>query len=295
MSRTHCRFRDTVRKERGFTLIEVLVVVAIIALLVSILLPALARAKAQARAISCQSNVRQVVMAFLTYTAENQGRLPGQSDDPGADWLGGSNPGGQAMQPKNGTIWKHMGKSLQAYTCPEDYAKRQYPVNGQNSCDYSFTSNSLLSGAKPESLVGAHYPARGIMNRSDHRTDMAAFDGVPLLLEEDPQYYLATIQDSTWCNDDALTDRHMRLGSNPGSSNIAFADGHANRVRIKAPVIPAVGGIYDQTKYFFAETMCVRASGHRWVSLRSWNTSAGNAKYGFIDHAPTAAESGVQH
>jgi len=77
-----------VNRRPAFTLIEVLVVVAIIALLVSILLPSLSRAKAQARMVNCQSNIRQVMMAFLVYATENRNCLPGHSKDSEADWLG---------------------------------------------------------------------------------------------------------------------------------------------------------------------------------------------------------------
>jgi prepilin-type N-terminal cleavage/methylation domain-containing protein/prepilin-type processing-associated H-X9-DG protein len=55
------------RSQHGFTLIELLVVIAVISLLVSILLPSLNRAKDLAKQVVCQSNMKQLVLAFTVY------------------------------------------------------------------------------------------------------------------------------------------------------------------------------------------------------------------------------------
>ncbi|MEM6259373.1 MAG: prepilin-type N-terminal cleavage/methylation domain-containing protein [Planctomycetota bacterium] len=59
----------------GFTLIELLVVVSIIALLIAILLPALSRARLAASESACKSNLKQLVIASVTYATEAKGRF----------------------------------------------------------------------------------------------------------------------------------------------------------------------------------------------------------------------------
>ena len=69
-------------KRRGFTLIELLVVIAIIAILAAILFPVFARAREKARQASCQSNLKQITLAFLMYMSDYDQRFPIASQNP---------------------------------------------------------------------------------------------------------------------------------------------------------------------------------------------------------------------
>lgn len=60
---------------RGFTLVELLVVIAIIALLLSVLMPALSKAREQAKQTVCLSRLSQIGLASMAYSYANKGKV----------------------------------------------------------------------------------------------------------------------------------------------------------------------------------------------------------------------------
>ncbi|OHB57430.1 MAG: hypothetical protein A2Y07_04405 [Planctomycetes bacterium GWF2_50_10] len=63
------------QKNKGFTLVELLVVISIIALLLAVLMPALQKAREQGKAVVSLSNTKQWNTIFCMYATENNGKF----------------------------------------------------------------------------------------------------------------------------------------------------------------------------------------------------------------------------
>jgi prepilin-type N-terminal cleavage/methylation domain-containing protein/prepilin-type processing-associated H-X9-DG protein len=65
------------KKNLGFTLVEMLIVIAIIGILMSMLVPSISRAKKHAKRIECASNLHQMYVASVTYATDyDRGHFP---------------------------------------------------------------------------------------------------------------------------------------------------------------------------------------------------------------------------
>jgi len=66
---------------RGFTFIELTVVIGIIAVLAAILFPVFARAREKARQARCLANLEQIGLALSMYARDHAGHFPPTNDD----------------------------------------------------------------------------------------------------------------------------------------------------------------------------------------------------------------------
>jgi prepilin-type N-terminal cleavage/methylation domain-containing protein len=65
-----------VKMKKGFTLVELLVVISIIAILLAVLLPSMNKARETARRIICSNQARQQALATAAYVTESGGLMP---------------------------------------------------------------------------------------------------------------------------------------------------------------------------------------------------------------------------
>ena len=115
-------------KKRGFTLVELLVVISIIAVLMAILMPVLRRVKGQAKQVMCANNMHQIGVAASLYSQAWDNYIPrGEYDAEHTTWFMLFLPY-LSVKPIDGDY-----RNVKIYRCPS------YPDKEQTVC---FVSNA---------------------------------------------------------------------------------------------------------------------------------------------------------
>jgi prepilin-type N-terminal cleavage/methylation domain-containing protein/prepilin-type processing-associated H-X9-DG protein len=248
---------------RGFTLVELLVVVAIIALLVSILLPGLSAVRRASRATVCGTTLRELARGCTIYAQEHRevmvANRPAKLSGDNLYWVGN----GWKYRPR----WlASLGAAVEIYAfkeprgddshqtienrllvCPEtpEWVSERNSSYGYN---YQFLGNArrTLDGQRfvqfPVQIgrihgqtvvladalgTAAHYPAA---ERSDNRPDGSA----ELRAAGNHAYMLdppRLTDRSDTCDEKARGIRSGPDARHAGTAGFAFADGHVERVR----------------------------------------------------------------
>ena len=199
------QFMDSRKQQHGFTLIELLMVIAIIALLAAVLFPVFAKVRENARRTVCQSNLKQIGLAIMQYTQDNDEALP--------------------LLSYGSTTWRQLCETYTSstgiYRCPSN------PYNSilaasEDAINVSYGANESVFA--PVILNAIGNPSQIFM--------IGESDGGGWKLNNPPNDPINNPSCGGGLCDFQETDSHTDLfAGHLGRSNWLFADGHVRSLR----------------------------------------------------------------
>jgi prepilin-type N-terminal cleavage/methylation domain-containing protein/prepilin-type processing-associated H-X9-DG protein len=240
-----------IRQKHAFTLIELLVVIAIIAILASLLLPVLSKSQGAAEGVACNSNIKQLALAWFLYASDNGDLLVNNYGKPQTistsntwannveDWSN-SDYNTNLIYLTQTLFSSYDSRSAGIYKCPSDRAPA---ANGPRIRSVSMNAlvgdpGDLLDKFNP--LYVQFYKMKSIQNPS----------GIFVFLDEhcdtiNDGFFVNRLEDNQWGN--------MPGSYHDGGLSLSFADGHIETHHwlvpgtVRPPAQGGVGGIVPAT------------------------------------------------
>ena len=205
--------RQSSHRTPGFTLIELLIVIAIIALLSALLFPVFSRIRENARRTSCQSNLKQITLAFSLYTQDSDEKLPPMEYGDTAGFT---------------VSWRQLtnayAKSPRVYACPSNPFNNVAagPDDGAFPISYGGNDSLLIDSGDTIGLSEIQNPAMIFL--------IGESNGSRWKLKNPPNP--PTLIDCPAFCDGPEPGAHTDLyAGHMGLSNWLFADGHVRALR----------------------------------------------------------------
>ena len=226
--------------EKGFTILELLVVVGILCLLASFMLPALARAKIKSPSAGCLSNLRQMQLGATMYRDDFNDFLMPNAPAGELGWVQRTedwqnNPGNtNVAYYASSLMWPYINQDISVFRCPADfkpsdngYRIRSYSMNGQ-------------MGIPQGDVTGNYNPGWRLYTKG---SDLTCPTPANAFVFCDESMY-------------SLNDGYLQISANSpqfpdvpaayhaGGCGFSFADGHAEIHRWQGPNLVAVPYTY---------------------------------------------------
>jgi prepilin-type N-terminal cleavage/methylation domain-containing protein/prepilin-type processing-associated H-X9-DG protein len=266
---------------RGFTLIELMVVIVIIAILAALLLPALVKATGRAKRTQCLSNEKQQMLALIIYGNENKDKLPDNTVPPNEKrpgWAWDMPKTTQSFVTNNGTIprvWYDPGTSppfsatdfqklwTNGWRAAFPFGVVGYAQTFKGTTSYDDSSPTGTDGQgystiwyfstneNPKlNIASTPFFTTSLVVRASQRPLTACAtltpDGVSAFLPAKLTYNWTRVEGGYTLN---FTSPHLKNATIPDGGNIGMLDGHVEWRRFQL-LLPRAGGGGDPYFYY---------------------------------------------